>query len=322
MKRDSSRTIRNKIIRLNITLLFVAGTVLALLFYHVFYSIRKESAYQELENSIFNVSKEITNNFEFVNNTLFSFSNTESIQKWKNKDIVIDAEDYYMINSIKQEITDSLLFSPTWQLKLIDSIYLVPKDQVVLLQSRYFVKSKKEVKQVQRIYDRCKDKEEKTICVPPASQKGTMYLVKKFRNNAMDEYLSFIVAINPNNFSTELKELPEYVKGNIIDGKGRVYFSNEESQKGKRLTMPKGRKEDNQNLNDSFETIIDHEKQLIVYKNLEEYDFNMVVSLSEDTLVGPIKKAVFVYMKIFAVILAVFITLSILFSSVLTKFVV
>lgn len=316
-----SITIRMKIISSGALLLTLAGICIGIYFWYSCFHILRDDAYESLDQSVSSLQENITNNLSLIDNTLFTFFSTSTLRKWKDNSIALNQDDFRTLNSIRSEITYSLNFNTAWQSKFIDSTYLFINDTAIALNSRYFVKGDSQKQRFQAIYDQYKDNDNDSPFILPDQEDSYVYVMKRFSNDTMTDSITLMTAVSPSFFAGKLYALSEDVSGYLIDTTGNIYFSTDESMVGGNLFANSTTFQSITGQEDSYSTFLNGEKTILMYRALGDTPYSIIVSIAESSLTKDLKQSIINLVFIFAVIIAVFITISTVLLSVFTRFV-
>lgn len=316
-------SVRFKIILSGVSILFAAVVIIGLFFGITFYKTLQTNSYNELNNAIINTEERITSNFELIENTLFTFFNTTVFRDWKNNDIKIpqdsESDNYKTFNEIQKDISSILMFNSAWSSKIIHSSYLIADEKPFSLHvPRSFIPNDSE--NFKNVYEIIKDDNLQTFYVPPSQTNQFAYAAKKFSNITNTEEIVFITSLDSAKFSEELSRLPDGITASLTDKNGTVFFSSDNSLIGKTNNLNPASMKQNKGIQDGYETTIDGNHMLVVFRQLKDTEFYIVVSAHTSLFTRQIFQSMLGYTAIIVVLLIIFVILSTIISSVLTNF--
>lgn len=326
-----SMSIRFKIIFSSVIILCAAVTIIGIFFWSTFYNYLEKNAYDNLNTSIVHAEKSLSSNFDQVENTLFTFFNTDTFRQWKENSLDLKPPEestgneseinssYYIFDKTQKDISSILMFNNCWIEKFIHSSYVIVDETPVQLHvSRSFIPNDAEI--FKKVYEQIKDTDFKTLYIPPSSASRFVYVAKRFYNITMTKQLVFISSLDPQYFGSELYNLPEGITASLVDQNGTVYFSNDAKMNGQKSQFNVADMTPNKSILNGYETTINREKQLVVLRTLDNTNFSIVFSIPKEYLSHQVMRSMTDYLVIILVVLVVFIALSVMLFSALTRF--
>lgn len=319
-------SVRFKIILSGVSILFAAVLIIGLFFSITFYKTMQSNVYKDLNNAIISAEEKISSNFELIENTLFTFFNTSVFREWKNNNIEIPPSDnnkdsitYKAFNEIQKDISAILMFNSAWSNKIIHSSYLIADDKPFSLHvPRSFISN--DAENFKNVYEEVKEKELKTCYIPPTSENPFAYAAKKFSNITNTKEIVFITSLDSEKFSEELSRLPAGITASLADKDGTVFFSSDNELIGKKNSFEPSSMKENKSIENGYETNTDGKHTLVVFRQLKDSDFFIVVSAPTSIFTRQVAQSMIGYAIIIVLFLVLFVILSTIVSSVLTKF--
>lgn len=326
-----SMPIRGKIILSSVAILCAAVTIIGIFFWSTFYRTLTINAYDNLNSSILRVEENLRSNFDQVENTLFTFFNTETFREWKGNSLdlhppkegektIEEQKNYNIIMNVQKDISSILMFNNTWSKKIIHSSYVIIDEVPVQLHvSRSFISDNDE--NFRKVYEQIKDQDFQTYYLPPTSSNNFVYVAKKFSNITKTKELTFISSLDPRSFANEMHQLPEEdITASLTDENGIVYFSTDEKLLGQKSQFDQATLTPIKRITNGYETVLDGKRQLVVQRQLKDSKFSIVVSAPASIVSDQVLESMMGYVVIIIVVLVVFTILSITLSSVFTRF--
>jgi len=314
-------TIRNKIIISFISILVFALSICGFYSINLYYNILKSDTYSNLNLTINNVENVITSNLNSLNNIASTFLTNKYINDWikdKYDFSSLDSKNHSDLAKLENEIASNLMFNDLWTNKYIDAAYIFTDDRCIKLVSRLKADNSKAESIYSDVYKQTKDLNLGSYYI---LQDSKCYFVKKISNINYTKKLTLIIMLDQDNFSGILKKLPEYYSASIQNTEGKILFSNNESLIGKNNFYNKDSFIKNNSLKNSYQSDLDGKPYLIVYRQLQNPNFYITVSIPKYILIKDLINPIVSYLSFVATFIIIITIIAYSIASKYTKFI-
>lgn len=261
----------------------------------------KEEQLNVLYSDIEQISISVSNDFDSIQNLMYSIMTTNQLEQWRMNKISLTPEEYYVINDISSTVLDEMMFEQAWQSKLVNSIYLNIDGSNHLLCSR---STKTPYLDLSLEDDLAMQKNTKmSLHIIDNLDSTCIYASTRFYENTFNNYIAIIVELDYITLCEALFALNDDIMCNIARD-DIIVLSNNDKYWGK-------------SIND-INFLTGTEVEFMSY--LKEYDFTIYMKTSNEAISKAIASTLNNYIVSIVGVILIIAVISILFFNHLTKF--
>ncbi len=317
-------TLKNKIVALIILMVFVPMAVAGIFFYGKIYSALSGNAYNNLDQTIYQLSSNIESSFTTFDNSCIRVLSGSTIRKYIfDENLNTESESFFEVkSSIDSELRNSIVFDNAWNSKLMSTLYLFFGENDYCSISRNMGNFDTEYKNNVNIYKTSLGANKPGLAIlPPSASDARIYFVRGVNNlNTSKLFAYLVIGMDENTLYEKYCKNLEYPDSKIIiyDNQGTIYLHSDQTMLGKKV-------EDTfltqKNISKIDELKINDETYYFAHKKIFNNGLNLVVMIPKKQVLLNLSASMRDYLSISVVIIFVSLLMSIAVSLALSGYI-
>jgi len=316
---------RLKIIGITMLMVLLPMFFSAFYFYTEFSKALIRNTYDNLERQIRQTTENITLSYSILNNSSLHFFSNKNIREWLSGEWSLEGNPLDLLKKklqLEADLKYSMLFNNAWDMKLVNTAYFFLDGETFVSVSRAPINPEVLAENNLAAYGKISRIPARgVVCLPPTARDHTLYLSRTIsRVDEPDVFLSLLIGTDENVFAAKYQDLLTYPGSlaYVVDDRGIIFSSSGKDLLGEPVDRVF---QGNRPASGVTELTLDGEVYLMASERIGDSGLTFIFALPKGQIREALSGSMLKYLLMTLLMMAVFLTISLLASLMFTGFI-